>query len=129
MRRWRPACLADTDADAREQKLAERLRDAAQHCHATPDDGRHCNEVAPAVAHRPDRGRNAQRRVERREGEARQKAELDVGQPELAPHRLEHNARELPVELIERRHRSQNEQAIGATGRSNGRRHEERREG
>ena len=52
------------------------------------------------------------RGVERREGEPGEQAELDVGQVELAPHRLEQDAHQLPVELIERRHGGQHGEAI-----------------
>jgi hypothetical protein len=64
------------------------------------------------MGNRPDAGRNAQHRIQSRKGETREEAELDVGQLEFLPYRLEQDAHQLLVEKIERRQGGEKDQQV-----------------
>ena len=99
----RAARLADADADAREQQLDEILREPAQGRHHGPD-GQRQRDQAHAVGPVPvgiARDRNAEQRIEDREGRSRQQAELRVAEPQIALDRLGEDIDDLPVEEVE----------------------------
>ena len=80
MGRRRPAGFADADAESRDEQLDEVLRRPAQHCHRAPDSDGEGDDIAPVPEVGPAGDGNAERGVDKGEGEARQHAELAVAE-------------------------------------------------
>src|SRR3546814_8771714 len=77
------ARLADADAEPRQEQLPEARRQAAERGEGAPKRKADRDDAAApgAVGERPER--DAERRVEEREGEAAQKPELGVGEAQV----------------------------------------------
>ena len=62
------------------------------------------------------RDRNAERRIEKREGQAAHQAELRVAQVQLGFDRHGENCHDLPIDEVEGVHQHQHRQHVGAVG-------------
>ena len=114
---WRAAAgFADADADAREEQLKVVLHETAEGGHAAPDEQREGHDVAAVAAIGPARDGDARGDVEDREGEARQQAELAVGQRQLRLDRLLQDGEQLPVDEVEGVYNGEQSEGIPAGG-------------
>ena len=123
MRRRARPCLTDADADTRERELPEILCKPANRRHAAPDRNRPGDDIAPVAAVGDECNRNAERRIENGEGNARQKSELRVGQHQIGFHGLHQDAHDVAVHMARRIAKHEDRQRISPVGRRQSARH------
>src|SRR3546814_10529344 len=95
MRRGRASGFADTDADARHEDLGEIPRKAGREGHDAPEAEADREKARAIGAVGEAAERNAHRRIDDREGDAREQAELRVREAEHVLHRSEEHTSEL----------------------------------
>jgi hypothetical protein len=98
IRRGRQCRFADAYADARQEQLREVLRQSAQRRHQRPDDDADADDGLAVHAVGEPADRNAEQRVEDREGEALQQADLRVRHLQVALDGLHQQRNDLAVD-------------------------------
>jgi hypothetical protein len=98
IRRGRQAGLADPDADTREEQRQEVARHAARCGRKAPERQAGDDEVASRAAIREPRERDPHHRVEERECETAEQAELRVRDAKIPLHGLDQQREDLPVD-------------------------------